>query len=103
MSSEQSNKKPKVASREAWLSARRELLQAEKELTQHSDAVARQRRQLPWVRVDKEYRFDTDAGKASLAPLGHVPVAGSHTARAQRRDGPRPGQPARRRLVPAAR
>jgi len=45
------------------------LLKAEKELTRHSDEVARQRQQLPWVRVDKEYVFDTDKGKASLADL----------------------------------
>jgi predicted dithiol-disulfide oxidoreductase (DUF899 family) len=60
---------PKVASREEWIAARLELLKAEKELTRHSDEVARQRRQLPWVRVDKEYRFDTDEGKASLKDL----------------------------------
>ncbi len=58
-----------TASREQWLAARLELLQAEKELTRHSDAVARQRRQLPWVLVEKDYGFETEAGAASLADL----------------------------------
>jgi predicted dithiol-disulfide oxidoreductase (DUF899 family) len=57
------------ASREQWLAARVELLTAEKELTRLSDEVARQRQELPWVPVEKEYSFDTDAGKASLADL----------------------------------
>jgi predicted dithiol-disulfide oxidoreductase (DUF899 family) len=59
----------KVVSREEWLAARKKLLAAEKELTHRSDEVARQRQQLSWVRVDKEYRFETDAGSASLADL----------------------------------
>ena len=58
-----------TATREEWLVARIELLKAEKELTRQSDAVARRRRELPWVRVDKDYRFDTDEGSASLADL----------------------------------
>jgi len=58
-----------TATREAWLAARLELLQAEKELTRRSDELARRRQALPWVRVDKAYRFDTDAGNASLADL----------------------------------
>jgi predicted dithiol-disulfide oxidoreductase (DUF899 family) len=52
-----------------WLKARLELLQAEKELTRRSDELARRRQQLPWVRVDKEYRFETDDGNASLVDL----------------------------------
>jgi predicted dithiol-disulfide oxidoreductase (DUF899 family) len=52
-----------------WLAARKELLQAEKELTRRGDEVARQRRELPWVRIDKQYTFDTDDGPASLADL----------------------------------
>jgi predicted dithiol-disulfide oxidoreductase (DUF899 family) len=52
-----------------WLAARLELLTAEKELTRRSDELARQRQQLPWVRIDKDYRFDTDEGSASLADL----------------------------------
>ena len=52
-----------------WLAARLELLEAEKELTRRSDDVARRRRELPWVRVEKQYRFDTDEGKAVLADL----------------------------------
>ena len=55
--------------RAEWRAARVELLKAEKELTRKSDELARRRRELPWVRVDKEYRFDTDAGSASLADL----------------------------------
>jgi predicted dithiol-disulfide oxidoreductase (DUF899 family) len=55
--------------REEWLAARRELLAAEKEHTRRGDALAQQRRELPWVRIDKEYRFGTDEGDASLADL----------------------------------
>ena len=51
------------------LAARLELLEAEKELTRRSDELARRRQELPWVRVDKEYRFETDEGSASLADL----------------------------------
>ena len=58
-----------TGTREEWLAARVELLQAEKELTRRSDELARRRQELPWVRVDKEYRFETDEGKASLADL----------------------------------
>ena len=58
-----------TASREQWLAARLELLEAEKELTRRSDAVARQRQQLPWVPIEKEYRFETEAGDASLADM----------------------------------
>ena len=58
-----------TASREQWLAARLELLEAEKELTRRSDEVARQRQELPWVPVEKEYRFETEAGVASLADL----------------------------------
>ena len=54
---------------EEWLAARLELLEAEKELTRRSDELARRRQSLPWVRVDKTYRFDTDAGSATLADL----------------------------------
>jgi predicted dithiol-disulfide oxidoreductase (DUF899 family) len=59
----------KTGTREEWLRARLELLEAEKEVTRRSDDVARQRQELPWVRIDKEYRFDTDQGKAALAQL----------------------------------
>ena len=58
-----------VVSRDEWLSARIELLSREKELTRLSDEVAQQRQELPWVRVDKAYRFDTDDGTASLKDL----------------------------------
>jgi predicted dithiol-disulfide oxidoreductase (DUF899 family) len=58
-----------TGTRKEWLAARLELLKAEKDLTHRSDAVARQRQELPWVRIDKEYRFDTDDGGASLKDL----------------------------------
>jgi predicted dithiol-disulfide oxidoreductase (DUF899 family) len=58
-----------TGTREEWLAARLELLKAEKELTHRSDELARQRQALPWVRVDKDYRFETDEGSASLADL----------------------------------
>jgi predicted dithiol-disulfide oxidoreductase (DUF899 family) len=59
----------KTGTREEWLAARLELLEAEKELTRRSDELAQQRQQLPWVRIDKEYRFETEDGEASLADL----------------------------------
>lgn len=59
----------RTAKREEWLPARIELLKAEKELTRLGDEVARRRQALPWVRVDKDYRFDTDAGSVTLAEL----------------------------------
>src|SRR5579872_192744 len=59
----------KKGTQEEWLAARLELLDAEKELTRRSDELARRRQDLPWVRADKEYRFDTDEGVASLADL----------------------------------
>ena len=59
----------KTGTREEWLAARLDLLVAEKELTRRSDELARQRQDLPWVRIDNEYVFDTDDGTASLADL----------------------------------
>src|SRR3546814_9125730 len=58
-----------TGTREEWLAARLDLLEAEKELTRRSDELARRRQELPWVRIDKEYRFETDEGSASLADL----------------------------------
>lgn len=58
-----------VVTREEWLAARLELLQEEKELTRRSDELARKRQALPWVRLEKDYAFDTDAGPATLADL----------------------------------
>jgi len=58
-----------TGTREEWLSARRALLEEEKALTRQSDEIARKRQELPWVRMDKDYRFETDAGSASLADL----------------------------------
>ena len=67
-----------TGTREQWLAARLELLEAEKELTHRSDELARGGRTLPWVRVDKAYRFDTDEGSASLARPVPRPVAAAH-------------------------
>ena len=58
-----------IAGRAEWQAARDELLALEKEHTRMGDELARRRRELPWVRVEKEYRFDTDAGTRTLAEL----------------------------------
>ena len=59
----------RTGTRKEWLAARLELLEAEKELTRRSDELARRRQDLPWVRIDKTYRFETDEGSASLPDL----------------------------------
>ena len=59
----------RIGTREEWLAARHGLLEAEKELTRRSDELARRREELPWVRTDKEYRFETDKGSAPLKDL----------------------------------
>jgi predicted dithiol-disulfide oxidoreductase (DUF899 family) len=59
----------KVGTREEWLAAREQLLVREKEHTRLGDELAQQRRELPWVRVDSRYRFDTDDGEKELAEL----------------------------------
>src|SRR5690349_9587059 len=58
-----------IVNRDEWIAARKELLEAEKALTRRSDELAQLRQELPWVRIDKEYRFETDEGTASLADL----------------------------------
>src|ERR671912_1626426 len=58
-----------TGTREEWLAARLQLLTREKELTRRSDELARQRLELPWVRIDKNYQFETDEGSASLRDL----------------------------------
>src|SRR5689334_15503121 len=58
-----------TGTRQEWLAARLALLHEEKELTRRSDELARRRQALPWVRVDKQYRFDTDAGSVALPDL----------------------------------
>src|SRR5438874_13187977 len=60
---------PKIVSREEWLVARKQLLAREKQLTRERDAVAAQRRQLPWVKVEKNYVFEGPNGKVTLADL----------------------------------
>ena len=59
----------RTGTRKEWLAERLDLLEAEKELTRRSDELAQRRQALPWVRVDREYRFDTDEGSAPLAGL----------------------------------
>jgi predicted dithiol-disulfide oxidoreductase (DUF899 family) len=59
----------KVGSREEWMAARLELLEEEKALTRRGDELAERRQQLPWVRIDKPYQFETDEGNASLTDL----------------------------------
>jgi predicted dithiol-disulfide oxidoreductase (DUF899 family) len=59
----------KIGTRDEWTAARQELLDREKEHTRLGDELARQRRKLPWVRIEKEYRFDTDDGERTLADL----------------------------------
>jgi predicted dithiol-disulfide oxidoreductase (DUF899 family) len=60
---------PKIVSRDEWLSARKKLLAREKSLTRERDALAAERRRLPWVQVEKNYVFDSAVGKKTLADL----------------------------------
>jgi len=60
-----------TGTRKEWLAARLELLEAEKELTRRSDELARRRQALPWVRIEKNYRFETEEGNVPLADLFH--------------------------------
>jgi predicted dithiol-disulfide oxidoreductase (DUF899 family) len=60
---------PKVVSRDEWLAARKMLLAKEKQLTRERDAIAAERRQLPWVKVEKNYVFDSPSGNKTLADL----------------------------------
>ena len=59
----------RIGTRKQWLEERRQLLEAEKDLTHRSDEIARRRQALPWVKVDKAYRFDTDEGAVTLPEL----------------------------------
>ena len=61
--------KHRTGTRKEWLAGRLELLEQEKDLTRRSDSLARRRQELPWVRIDKEYRFETEAGSSSLVDL----------------------------------
>jgi len=69
MSSTQVTASHRIASRQDWLAERLALLDEEKALTRRSDELAQRRQELPWVRLDKDYRFDTDEGSVSLADL----------------------------------
>ena len=61
----------RIGTREEWLQARVDLLKAEKELTRLNDELTRRRQELPWVAIEKDYRFDTEHGEATLADLFH--------------------------------
>ena len=61
--------KHKKGTRKQWLSGRLKLLEVEKDVTRRGDELARRRQKLPWVRIDNDYRFDTEEGNASLADL----------------------------------
>jgi predicted dithiol-disulfide oxidoreductase (DUF899 family) len=69
MASQATSTTHRIGTRDEWLAERLELLEAEKDLTRRSDALAQRRQALPWVRVDKAYRFDTEDGSASLPDL----------------------------------
>jgi predicted dithiol-disulfide oxidoreductase (DUF899 family) len=69
MKKSSTSKGHKVVSQKVWLAERSELLKAEKALTRRSDELAKQRQALPWVRIEKEYRFETEKGKVSFADL----------------------------------
>jgi len=69
MKSTSTKQEHRVGTREQWLNARLALLKAEKEYTRRGDELALMRQELPWVRVEKQYRFDTDTGSASLPDL----------------------------------
>ena len=58
-----------TGTRQEWLAQRLKLLEAEKELTRRGDELARRRQELPWVRIDKEYPFETENGSSSLSNL----------------------------------
>jgi len=70
----------KIGTREEWRAARKELLAREKEHTRRGDELARERRELPWVPVEKEYAFDTEDGTKTLAQLfdGHAQLIVYH-------------------------
>src|SRR5580700_9813896 len=65
----QTMEQPKVVSQAEWIAARKELLAKEKNLTRQRDALAEERRKLPWVKVDRQYMFEAASGKKSLAEL----------------------------------
>src|SRR5580700_163975 len=67
--SQSTMEEPKVVSPAEWIAARKELLAKEKNLTRQRDALAEERRKLPWVKVDKKYVFETASGKKTLAEL----------------------------------
>jgi len=84
-----------TGTREEWLAARLDLLQAEKELTRRNDELARQRQKLPWVRIDKAYRFDTDEGSAYSKAFSAVARNSSSITSCSGPTGTRDVRPAR--------
>ena len=91
----------KVVSREEWASSRDELLAREKEHTRLGDELARQRRELPWVRVEREYVFDTDDGPRPLAESSTAAVSCSSTTSCSARATRPAVRPARRWPTPS--
>ena len=77
----------RVVSQTEWIDARKKLLEKEKAHVRVSDELARERRQLPWVKVEKEYVFDTPAGKRTLAELFDGASSSSSTTSCSRRGG----------------
>ena len=88
--------KHKTGTRKEWLAARLKLLEAEKALTRRSDELTQRRQELPWVRIDKAYRFETDAGSASLADLFRGRPSSSSTTSCSTSTTPPAARPARR-------
>ena len=85
-----------TGTRKDWLAARLELLESEKDLTRRSDELAQRRLALPWVRIDKPYRFETDEGSASLSDLFEVARSSSSTTSCSAPTTRRGARPARR-------
>ena len=78
----------KTGTREEWLAARLDLLEAEKELTRRGDEVSRRRQELPWVRVDKDYRFETDGRRSAATRPACGGAATTNTTTSDRRPAP---------------
>jgi hypothetical protein len=86
----------RTGTREEWQAARDELLTREKEHTRMGDELARERRELPWVRVEKEYRFDADDGTRALASSSTAAPSCWSTTSCSDRPTRRAARPARR-------
>jgi predicted dithiol-disulfide oxidoreductase (DUF899 family) len=93
--------KHKIATREEWQAARNELLAQEKELTRRGDQLAAERRNLPWVPIEKEYSFDTDHGPKTLPELFDGARSCSSTTSCSAPPTPRAARSARRQQTPS--